>query len=542
LIWLAGGPIAKSTEQLLTPLEEWVPKTRSFASTGTGTMTNDLVALIDYYEKEKGIARHKVVEALENAFLSAYRRMVAGADDIEEMRAEVDTKHGETRIFATLEVVEDDDYVDKFNEVPLSLARKKKPDAGVGDAVEFNITPKNFGRIAVQTAKQTMMQRLRQAEKEMIYDEFKDRAGDIVSGAVRRFEKNDVMIDLGKFEARMPSRERVTTEDYNIGDRIRAYVVSVDNEARGPEIILSRSHPNFVRRLFEAEVSEISDRTVEIRGIARESGYRTKVAVFSNDDKVDPVGACVGLRGARVKNIVRELNNEKVDIIRWSEDPVEFVTDALKPALIRSIILDEENRVIHVKVDEEDLSKAIGRRGQNARLTSKLVDWDVQVRKDESQKEQFEARVADAALQLAEDLGVDEEVADKLFRAGGATPDLVLQMPLEYIVSAVEVDEAEAQAVLDKASAAVGATGPEKEDAEDSLAPEAESGDDEGDASDERAAAEGHGDPEAAMDTRLGSPPSEEEPPAEEADETTAGDEAGEDPNPAAAKDESLTQ
>lgn len=435
-------------------------------------MTNDLVALIEYYEKEKSIDRDKVVEALENAFLSAYRRMVPGAEDIEELRAEVDTRKGETRIFATLRVVADDDHVDKFNEVPLSLAQRKKPEAQLDDTVEFNVTPKNFGRIAVQTAKQTMMQRLRQAEKEMIYDEFKDRAGDIVSGAVRRFEKNDVMIDLGKFEARMPSRERVTTEDYNIGDRIRAYVVSVDNEFRGPEIILSRSHPNFVRRLFEAEVSEISDRTVEIRGIAREAGYRTKVAVFSNDDKVDPVGACVGLRGARVKNIVRELNNEKVDIIRWSDDPSEFVTDALKPALIRSITLDQENKVIHVTVDEEDLSKAIGRRGQNARLTSKLVDWDVQVRKDESQHEQFEARVADAALHLAEELGVEPLIADKLFRAGGATADLVSQMPLDYIAQALEAGEEEANEVLAKARAVTGQAVEENAEAPEEATPD----------------------------------------------------------------------
>ncbi|MFP6866741.1 MAG: transcription termination factor NusA, partial [Roseibacillus sp.] len=414
-------------------------------------MTNDLVALIEFYEKEKSIEREKVVEALENAFLSAYRRMVPGAEDIEELRAEVDTKHGETKIFASLKVVADDDHVDKFNEVPISTAQKRKPDAILDEMVEFNVTPKNFGRIAVQTAKQTMMQRLRQAEKEMIYDEFKDRAGDIVSGAVRRFEKNDVMIDLGKFEARMPSRERVTTEDYNVGDRIRAYVVSVDNEFRGPEIILSRSHPNFVRRLFEAEVSEISDHTVEIRGIAREAGYRTKVAVYSNDNKVDPVGACVGLRGARVKNIVRELNNEKVDIIRWSDEPSEFVTDALKPALIRSITLDEETKVIHVTVDEEDLSEAIGRRGQNARLTSKLVNWDVQVRKDESQHEQFEARVADAALHLADELGIEPLIADKLFRAGGATADLVLQMPLDYVAQTLESSEDDAKAVIEKA-------------------------------------------------------------------------------------------
>jgi len=413
-------------------------------------MTNDIVALIDYYEKEKGIAREKVLAALEFAFLSAYRKMVPGSDKIEGLRADINPRKGDTVIYASLSVVADDDYVDKFNEVPITLAQKSKEGVEIGDSLDFNVTPKNFGRIATQTAKQTMMQRLRMAEKEMIYDEFKDRAGDIVNGTVRRFEKSDVLIDLGKFEGRIPSRERVVTEDYNVGDRIRVYVVAVENEARGPEIILSRSHPNFVRRLFESEVAEIADGTVELRGIAREAGYRTKVAVASTDEKVDPVGACVGLRGARVKNIVRELNNEKVDIIRWSSDPSEFVVDALKPANIRTIKLDEENRVVSVTVDEDELSKAIGRRGQNARLTAKLMGWDVQVSKDESQHEQFEARVEDAATSLGDQLGLDADKADKLFRAGGATAELVAQMPADYIAAQLEISEEEAAELLKK--------------------------------------------------------------------------------------------
>ncbi|MCH7228911.1 transcription termination factor NusA [Haloferula sp. A504] len=419
-------------------------------------MTNDIVALIDYYEKEKGIDRDKVVAALEYAFISAYRKMVAGADAIEDIRADINTRKGDTRIHATLTTVADDDYVDKFNEVPLSLARKRNPEVDLGDKVEFDITPKNFGRIAVQTAKQTMMQRLRQAEKEMIYEEFKDRAGDVVSGTVRRFDRSDVMLDLGKFEGVMPSRERVQTEEYNIGDRLRAYVVAVENEGRGPEIILSRSHPNFVRRLFEAEVNEISDHTVEIRGIAREAGYRTKVAVWSNDPKVDPVGACVGLKGARVKNIVRELNNEKVDIIRWSDDPDEFVREALKPAVLRSVSIDEENRVVNVTVDEEDLSKAIGRRGQNARLSSRLMGWDVQVRKDESKLEQFQAKVADAAQTVAGQLGIDEEMADKLFHAGGTSPEMIVDMPTDYIVQVLGVEDERAREILVQAHQVVG--------------------------------------------------------------------------------------
>lgn len=419
-------------------------------------MTTDIVALIDFYEREKQIDREKVVAALEFAFVSAYRKNVPGSEKIETLRAQIEPKKGDVTMFATLSVVADDDHLDQWNEVPLTTARKLQSDAEIDGEVEMNVTPKNFGRIAVQTAKQTMMQRLRMAEKEMIYEEFKDRAGDVVSGTVRRFEKSDVWVDLGKFEGKMPSRERVVTEEYNIGDRVRVYVVAVENDQRGPEIVLSRSHPNFVRRLFEAEVTEIADHTVEIRGVAREAGYRTKVAVWSNDENVDPVGACVGMRGARVKNIVRELNNEKVDIIRWDEDPAVVVQEALKPATLRSVSLDTENKIINVTVDEEELSKAIGRRGQNARLSSRLMGWDVQVRKDESAAEQFEARLHDAAGSIGEAAGLDDETADKLFRAGGTTPEMVLQMPADYIAGALEISEEEAQKILDKVKENVG--------------------------------------------------------------------------------------
>ena len=367
-------------------------------------MTNELLALFEYYEKEKGINRATMVEALENALLSASKKSIGPA---RELSIQVDPDKGTIKAFAKLVVVEE--VAHPYDEIDLNTAQKIQPGCELDDEVDVEVTPHDMGRIAAQTAKQAMMQRLRQAEKEMIYDEFKDRAGDVVGGSVRRFERSDVMIDLGKFEGVMPSRERVSTEEYNVGDRLRAYVVAVENGSRGPEIILSRSHPNFVRRLFEAEVSEIADRTVEIRGIAREAGYRTKVAVHSVDPKVDPVGACVGLRGARVKNIVRELNNEKVDIIRYSENVKEFVEEALKPAKIRSIELNEEEHKVRVTVEEEELSKAIGRRGQNARLTSRLVGWDVQVEKDESAREAVEARVQEAADEIAAAAGISAE-------------------------------------------------------------------------------------------------------------------------------------
>ena len=425
-------------------------------------MTNDIKALIDYYEREKGLSREKILLALESAFLSAYRKMVPGSGSINYLRAEINVDKGKVRIFADLEVVPDEDYSDKFNQIPLSLAVKLDKNAVLHDLLPTNITPKGFGRIAVQTARQTMLQKLMDAEKEMLYDEFKDRAGDLVTGTIRRFEKGDIFVDLGKFEGVMTSRERVPNEDYSVGDRMRFYVVEVRTEARGPEVILSRSHPNLVRRLFESEVVEIGDQTVEIHGIAREAGYRTKVAVISHDDKVDPVGACVGMRGARVKNIVRELNNEKVDILEWTEDPVTFVREALSPVEPREITVDEEARKIFVIVqDDKDLSKAIGRRGQNARLTSRLMGWDVQVRVfdvQEAEKRQSQAAAEEvmrqcqaAAKTLSEQLEIPEETAMGLVTMGGT--DLVALTGFEAsdIAESMGIPAEEAAQILDKA-------------------------------------------------------------------------------------------
>lgn len=425
-------------------------------------MTNDIKALIDYYEREKGLSREKILLALESAFLSAYRKMVPGSGSINYLRAEINVDKGKVRIFADLEVVPDEEYSDKFNQIPLSLAVKLDKNAVLHDLLPTNITPKGFGRIAVQTARQTMLQKLLDAEKEMLYDEFKDRAGDLVTGTIRRFEKGDIFVDLGKFEGVMTSRERVPNEDYSVGDRMRFYVVEVRTEARGPEVILSRSHPNLVRRLFESEVVEIGDQTVEIHGIAREAGYRTKVAVISHDDKVDPVGACVGMRGARVKNIVRELNNEKVDILEWTEDPVAFVREALSPVEPREITVDEEARKIFVIVqDDRDLSKAIGRRGQNARLTSRLMGWDVQVRVfdvQEAEKRQSQAVAEEvmrqcqaAAKTLSEQLEIPEETAMGLVTMGGT--DLVALTGFEAsdIAESMGIPAEEAAQILAKA-------------------------------------------------------------------------------------------
>jgi transcription termination/antitermination protein NusA len=409
-------------------------------------MNSDLLAVLDYMEREKGIKREILLEALSGALLTAAKKSVGPARDL---RVTIDPKSGEITALANLIVA---DVVRSIHdEIPLARARKIKADAVVGDVIELVVTPEGFGRIAAQTARQAILQRIRQIEKEMIFDEFKDRAGEIVSGTVRRFDRSDVIVDLGKFEAVMPMRERVATEDYNIGDRIRAYVVAVENTNRGPEIIISRSHPNFVRRLFEVEVSEIADRTVEIKAISREAGYRTKIAVWSADEKVDPVGACVGMRGSRVKNIVRELNQEKVDIIRWSADPREFVMEALKPAKIKSITIDEERKAVQVTVDEDQLSLAIGRRGQNARLTSRLTGWEINISKDESVTHAFEQKLAQAITTLAKTLNIDEETARSLARAGMNSIDGILEADPNDIAELLQIDVGQAQKIQESA-------------------------------------------------------------------------------------------
>ncbi len=412
-------------------------------------MNAEFIAMLEYLEKEKGIKRDVLIEAVQSALLSAAKKSVEAGRNLEVV---MDPKTGEIKARAQLVVV--DKVNNKHDEIALNKAKVAKADVKLGDEVWVDVTPRDLGRIGAQTARQAIMQRIRQAEKQMIYDEFRDRAGEIVSGIVRRFERQDVMIDLGKFEAIMPNRERVQTEDYAIGDRVRAYVVAVENTARGPEIILSRSHPNFVRRLFETEVAEIADRTVEIKAIAREAGFRTKVAVFSANEKVDPVGACVGMKGARVKNIVRELNNEKVDIIRWSSDVKELVMEALKPARLKNVSLNEAKKTVEVRVDNDQLSLAIGKRGQNARLTARLTGWEINIEEDTSAKEAFNASLSGAAKQLIDGLGINAEVAQKLVAIGMNAVEVVADVSAQDIVDATGLDLAAAEEIVNKAKSA----------------------------------------------------------------------------------------
>ncbi len=412
-------------------------------------MNSELIAMLDYLERERGIKREILAEAISSAILAASKKSFTSGT--RELRIDIDPKTGSIRALAKLIAAER--ITNPHDQILLSKARALKADITEGEEVEVEVTPRDFGRIAAQAARQAINQRIRQIEKEMIYDEFKDRAGEIVSGTVRRFERSDVIIDLGRFEGVMQQRERVVTEEYSVGDRLRAYVVAVENGARGPEIILSRSHPNFVRRLFELEVSEIADRTVEMKVIAREAGYRTKVAVHSADPKVDPVGACVGMRGARVKNIVRELNNEKVDIIRWDPDPLKFAAAALKPANIRSISLNEATHSIKILVARDDLSLAIGKRGQNARLTAKLTGWDVDIEEDKTAEQHMESQKAQAAHSIAEILGVSEAEAQSLAAAGMTSIEALLTADATDIASVLGCDDEKGQKILDAARA-----------------------------------------------------------------------------------------
>jgi N utilization substance protein A len=400
-------------------------------------MSQEFLAVLDYMEKEKGIDRKTMISAIESALLSASRKSMGPAN---ELRVVMNPKNGEIKAFATLRAVEK--VVDPYQEISLPKARRCDINARLGAMVEVEVTPKDFGRIAAQVFKQTINQNIRSIEKTMVFDEYKDRVGEVVSGTVRRFERSDVVVDLGKFEGYMPSRERVPTEDYTPGDRVRAMILSVDSTPRGPRIVLTRSHPEFVKKLFELEVNELHDGTVVMKGLAREAGYRTKIAVWSDDPKIDPVGACVGLRGSRVKNIVRELNNEKIDLFRWSDDIKELIIESLKPAHPRAIEIDEEKKSAKILVDEENLSLAIGRRGQNARLTSKITGWEIDIEKEEIHVASFEDKIKEAVDKLAASLSIDAELAQQLVISGFATRDGLAEASVEDLKEALpDVDE-----------------------------------------------------------------------------------------------------
>ncbi|MEO6875261.1 MAG: transcription termination factor NusA [Opitutaceae bacterium] len=377
-------------------------------------MSSEILSVLEYMEKEKGIPRADMIATIANALKTAAQK---GVNSGQELKIDINGKNGQLKAWSLLKVV--DSVSNPKTEIHVEKAQLVKPGAVIGEFIEKEIDPSTLGRIAAQTARQAVMQRLRQFEKDRIYDDFKDQVGNIVTGTVRRRERNDLYVDLGKAEAVMPGKEQVPGEEYQPGERIRCLLLSIDSTPRGPEIILTRASPKFVRRLFELEVTEIADGTVKIEAFAREPGYRTKIAVTSTDPKVDPVGACVGARGARVKTIVRELGGEKIDIIRYFADPKEMIIEAFKPAVPREIAIDDKNHRIVLKVATDDLAIAIGRKGQNARLTSRLIGWRLDI-------EEFHAvgsdPVGDAVALLVKTYEFDAALAGRLVAMGINSP------------------------------------------------------------------------------------------------------------------------
>lgn len=425
-------------------------------------MNSELQAGIEYMERERKLNREDMIRMIEQALQVAGRKSVGGARDL---RVEMDRKTLEIKVTSTLVVT---DFVrnrreeisleeaDKF--YPLPNGQKHK----VGDLVVKEVTPQNFGRIAAQTAKQVIMQALREAERGHVQAEFKELEGKIVTGTIRRFDRMDVAVDLGAAEGVMPKRERVANEDYQIGDRIRFLLQKIDVSPGGTQLILSRANPEFIRQLFEVEVAEIGDGTVQIKAIARDAGYRTKLAVASRDEKVDPVGACVGLRGQRVKNIVRELSGEKVDIVKWSDDIKIFVANALAPARLNRVEVDEDTHTVRVRVDADQQSLAIGKKGQNVKLTARLTGWRIDVKPDEEMS--AEQLMAQAVATLAAVEGIGEASAKELVAGGFTSLEGIVEQSAEDVAEATGWSAEKAEGVYAAAAAACGkSTGGEEE-------------------------------------------------------------------------------
>lgn len=338
-------------------------------------MNIEFLEALEQIEKDKGINKEILIEAIEAALVSAYKKNYGTTQNV---KINIDRETGEVKVFSQKTVKED--VSNPLLEISLVEAKKINPLVKVGDIISVEVKPKNFGRIAAQTAKQVVMQRIKEAERNIIYEEFAGRETDLVTGIILRTEKKNVIIDLGKTEVILPPTEQIPNEVYNTGERIKVYVLEVKKTTKGPQITVSRSHPGLIKRLFELEVPEIYEGIVEIKSIAREAGSRTKIAVHSRDENVDPVGACVGQKGTRVQTIVDELKGEKIDIIKWSKDPAEYISNALSPAKVLKVDIDEDNKTARVIVPDNQLSLAIGKEGQNARLAAKLTGWKIDIK------------------------------------------------------------------------------------------------------------------------------------------------------------------
>lgn len=408
-------------------------------------MGSELDQIIDSVAKEKGISRTAVIEAIIRAVEKAAKKKL-GPD--RELDIKFNEKRGDIEIYAYKEVVEQ--VEDPETQVSLEQALAIDSGVKVGDTLGFRIDRKEleeFGRIAAQAAKQVMIQNVKDAERLMIYEEFKDRVGELISGIVRRFDRGDMIIDLGKTEACLRRQEQVPRESYRLGDRIRAYVLEVQKEVRGPQILLSRRTPKFVQKLFETEVPEISEGIVIIEGVAREPGVRTKIAVRSKDPDVDPVGACVGMKGARVQAVVSELRGEKIDIIPWTDDPAKNICNALAPAEITRMIIDDEEKHALVIVPDDQLSLAIGKRGQNVRLAVQLTDWEIDI-KSESEMAELSEKIHKS---LGEIPGIGPIISHKLYEEGFKSAEELAEADPESLMEVPGIGKARAERIIQSA-------------------------------------------------------------------------------------------
>lgn len=347
-------------------------------------MNTEFLEALRELEKEKGITVDVLLEAIEAALLSAYKRNFGS---LQNARVHINRDTGDFNVYSQRTVTEN--VEDPRQEISVDDANKIDPNYAVGDIVEAEVTPRNFGRIAAQTAKQVVVQRIREAERNIIYEEFADREGDIINGVVQRIEQKNVFIELGRTEAILVPSEQMPGEDYKQGGRIKAYIIEVRKTTKGPQILVSRTHPGLLKRLFELEVPELQDGVVELKAVAREAGYRSKIAVYSRDENVDPVGSCVGPKGMRVQAIVSELNGEKIDIIKWDPDSSKFVASSLSPAKVMAVEVWEEEKVARVIVPDYQLSLAIGKEGQNARLAAKLTGWKIDIKSESQMQEMY---------------------------------------------------------------------------------------------------------------------------------------------------------
>ena len=416
------------------------------AVAGVSANRLELLQIADSVAREKTIDRKIVIEAMEDAIQKAAKSRYGAENDI---RCEIDPKTGETRLSRVMAVVEE--VENDSTQINLADAKRRNPDAKIGDFIAESLPPLDFGRVAAQNAKQVIVQKVREAERERQYGEYKDRVGEIINGTVKRVEYGNVIVDLGRAEGIIRRDEMIPRETPRYGDRIRSYIYDVRREPRGPQIFLSRAKPEFMAKLFAMEVPEIYDNVVEIKSVARDPGSRAKIAVISKDSSIDPVGACVGMRGARVQAVVNELQGEKVDIIQWNADAATFIVNALAPAEVSKVVLDEDAARIEVVVPEAQLSLAIGRRGQNVRLASQLTGWDIDILTEQEESERRQKEFTERSAMFMECLDVDEVIAQLLVTEGFASVEEVAFVDSSEVAHIEGFDENTAEEIQTRA-------------------------------------------------------------------------------------------